>query len=360
MYVWLLLCQHLLRALGKPSDEDGEACSLRCDINGLPRGTMARGDDLLQMRPHPSTSPSTRRRKAQSVLVECRPHSPIPVPPVRVGPAATSDPLLIVNGTSLFHRAGPPDIEHINSVRESLTPENCSNSSSTSALHPVSIAAAQRLATTTTSNHQRKSSAPSLLATSPSHNSGAGLSIPIVTVEVPRSCSNDALYSKTVSVPTNGLTASSDSGVSNSVQVPMTCRESIAPMGAVQSESIVQPPVAQANQREGSATTSDSSIPVYVETYETNVSDSSWVKNDRDVGNLRVLSQFPWFHGLISRTLASDLVLAGNDNRSGRYLVRQSESREGDFVLTFNYHNRAKVSVDSSKHVCQLGFIALD
>ena len=46
---------------------------------------------------------------------------------------------------------------------------------------------------------------------------------------------------------------------------------------------------------------------------------------------------------MISRTNASQLVVADGDRGTGQYLVRQSESREGDFVLTFNYHGRAKV-----------------
>ncbi len=69
----------------------------------------------------------------------------------------------------------------------------------------------------------------------------------------------------------------------------------------------------------------------------------NWATTPQDVANLRQLSQFPWFHGMISRNNASQLVLGDGDSGTGQYLVRQSESRESDFVLTFNYHNRAKV-----------------
>ena len=97
-----------------------------------------------------------------------------------------------------------------------------------------------------------------------------------------------------------------------------------------------------------------SSIPLYIETSGNGVADlqlpsftrhpyQSWATNSTDLENLRTLSQHPWFHGLISRANATLLVLGNGHSGSGQYLVRQSESREGDFVLTFNCRNRAKV-----------------
>jgi hypothetical protein len=69
---------------------------------------------------------------------------------------------------------------------------------------------------------------------------------------------------------------------------------------------------------------------------------ATWAITQQDAENLRQLVQFPWFHGMISRANATQLVLADGEDGSGQYLVRQSESREGEFVLTFNYHGRAK------------------
>lgn len=112
---------------------------------------------------------------------------------------------------------------------------------------------------------------------------------------------------------------------------PTTSNTNIIASTAPVTDATLQPHVPPRSLSERISTSSN---------FELTEGDLEPVQTDTDL--TAMMHEYPWFHGTLARSEAANLVLHGGIGGHGVFLVRQSETRKGEFVLTFNFQGKAK------------------